>query len=307
MLTSKILNNINDLALKGKLNHLFLLYSDKNYNFDSDLINLINAINNTSDVVTLENLTPNVVLISGEVDKLTKEDFENAFYHFSFKSVTQNVFKHDILIIKNIENASINALNAILKSIEDPSDNLIIILTSNNLNIVLDTIISRAQLIRVQPKSQVEILSELPNDIANSTNGKILAYLFKEPSQIVDNFDEFSNLIQMLKNAIKSSFTNAVGLFDFLDANLNKENSTSNELILNFIKELLLGRFSQDIGLNESETQEIKQLREDWIKCCPRIFNLILDINDFEEKLLRQGIFELHKEILLIKLMEYYG
>jgi DNA polymerase-3 subunit delta' len=53
------------------------------------------------------------------------------------------------IIIKNIENASLDALNAFLKSLEEPQENLTFFLTCTSLGSIPDTIISRCQVIKI--------------------------------------------------------------------------------------------------------------------------------------------------------------
>ncbi|MFZ3301737.1 MAG: hypothetical protein WA152_03430 [Microgenomates group bacterium] len=54
------------------------------------------------------------------------------------------------IIINDIDLATNETLNAFLKNLEEPNENLIYILTASNLNNVLPTIISRCEIIAVQ-------------------------------------------------------------------------------------------------------------------------------------------------------------
>ncbi len=54
------------------------------------------------------------------------------------------------IIINNIDNATVEACNALLKNIEEPVPNLIFIITANNLHNVLPTIISRCKIVKSQ-------------------------------------------------------------------------------------------------------------------------------------------------------------
>lgn len=57
------------------------------------------------------------------------------------------------IVLKNINQASIEAQNALLKTIEEPQENLIFILTTTNLEQVVPTITSRAEVIELQSDS----------------------------------------------------------------------------------------------------------------------------------------------------------
>jgi len=65
------------------------------------------------------------------------------------------VDKPTAIIIKSIENATTQALNAFLKNLEEPQENLFYILTSLSEHALLPTIVSRCQLIRTtDPQAQ---------------------------------------------------------------------------------------------------------------------------------------------------------
>lgn len=88
-----------------------------------------------------------------------------------------------VVIIQDIEHFQISAANALLKIIEEPPPQSLVILTTSNLDFVLPTIISRCQLIELHPlpiKQIREILqekSEIENsqieEIVNLSRGRI--------------------------------------------------------------------------------------------------------------------------------------
>jgi hypothetical protein len=68
----------------------------------------------------------------------------NAFIRLSLSKKTA-------ILIKNFQNASEECSNAILKNIEEPQGNLIFILHSKSENHILPTIVSRCQVININP------------------------------------------------------------------------------------------------------------------------------------------------------------
>ncbi len=58
------------------------------------------------------------------------------------------------ILVNNIENATTEALNAFLKNLEEPRDNLIYILNAKNEYSLIPTIISRCQIIRVAAENK---------------------------------------------------------------------------------------------------------------------------------------------------------
>jgi DNA polymerase III delta prime subunit len=66
------------------------------------------------------------------------------------KFVKFSFFEKTAIIIEDIDKATAETQNAFLKNLEEPSNNLIYILTASNINNVLPTITSRCQVIKIQ-------------------------------------------------------------------------------------------------------------------------------------------------------------
>lgn len=86
-------------------------------------------------------------------------------------SITKLLLHHPTcIIIKNIDKASVEALNAFLKNLEEPQKNLIYVITTDSINNLLPTIISRCQVIsvgseyRLEDKKRQQIESFLKNN-----------------------------------------------------------------------------------------------------------------------------------------------
>jgi DNA polymerase-3 subunit delta' len=69
------------------------------------------------------------------------------------KFVKFSFFEKTAIIIEDIDKATAETQNAFLKNLEEPSNNLIYILTASNINNVLPTIASRCQIITVHRDS----------------------------------------------------------------------------------------------------------------------------------------------------------
>jgi DNA polymerase III delta' subunit len=73
--------------------------------------------------------------------------------------------KNRVFILPNIERFSTSALNSFLKSLEEPSPGNIIILTSSNLENVLDTIKSRARQVKFTTVDNTKIFEHLNKNL----------------------------------------------------------------------------------------------------------------------------------------------
>ena len=69
--------------------------------------------------------------------------------------------KRRVVIISDIEKLSYSAANSLLKTLEEPPPNSLLILTTSNLNTLLPTVISRCQLLRFNRIPDQEIEGEL--------------------------------------------------------------------------------------------------------------------------------------------------
>lgn len=90
-------------------------------------------------------------------------DLQNEFNKRSFEGTKK------IYIIKSAERMNPQAANSMLKFLEEPVDNIIAILIVDNVNLLLSTIVSRCQLIKLNKKQfEVNALSNFSNLVKNS-------------------------------------------------------------------------------------------------------------------------------------------
>jgi DNA polymerase-3 subunit delta' len=122
---------------------------------DCKLVN--NLIRNIYDNEKNENIHPNIKLVSPEKGKEIKIDqIRDAVNFLKLKSE-----KGKVIIIENAENMNLEASNALLKTLEEPPENTLIILTTSNQNRLLPTIVSRTKKIRFKPLTKEEIFEIL--------------------------------------------------------------------------------------------------------------------------------------------------
>ena len=103
---------------------------------------------------------------------IKKEQLEELQQNFSETSVESN---KRIYVIHNADRLNTASANSILKFLEEPEDNIIAILMTDNIHQLLDTIISRCQI------------------ISFAKNNKAL-------EKIIDNVKTIENLHTLIKN-----------------------------------------------------------------------------------------------------------
>jgi DNA polymerase-3 subunit delta' len=164
------------------------------------------------------------------------------------KEVSLSVFeaKYRVYILKEVEKMKAEAANAFLKMLEEPSKNTIFILTTNAIDSLFSTIVSRCQLIRfnlLSLQNEEKVLKEKgmgPEEAYFLTNvsagrpGKAMEYKEKEAGKYLSMIQGYMEEILIRKNKIK--------IFDFAEE--VKKNSDNIEIILDIIIWMLPNFFS---------------------------------------------------------------
>jgi DNA polymerase-3 subunit delta' len=124
------------------------------------------------------------IYIDGELGTIKKEEIENLQSSFSKSGVEAKGLK--IYIINQLEKATASATNSLLKFLEEPYDDVIGILTTQNQSQILDTIISRSQVLRIKSYSKEYLFTELLNSGVNQEDVNILVSKYSDINQILE-------------------------------------------------------------------------------------------------------------------------
>ena len=115
------------------------------------------------------------IYYNGQYETIKKPQIEYIQDQFS-KSALEG--KAKIYLMENIENSTSEAMNSLLKMLEEPTAGIYAIFTCQNLNRVLPTIQSRCQVIQLLPSSQKMLREELKKADIALDDVNILAELF---------------------------------------------------------------------------------------------------------------------------------
>lgn len=85
--------------------------------------------------------------------------------------------KYRIGLLLRFEEATISAQNALLKTLEEPNPNVILLLTASSAEDLLPTIVSRCETVRLNPLSVAELTALLQQDGVDHTEAQKLAHL----------------------------------------------------------------------------------------------------------------------------------
>lgn len=116
------------------------------------------------------------------------------------------------ILIKGIDAATTPALNAFLKNLEEPQENLIYILTCANKHGLLPTIVSRCQAIKTVPSSRSSVAGKLTSNFLKKSISEKLLFTSKirKRDEAVNFVEKFilgghSLLINTKRNHLKIS------------------------------------------------------------------------------------------------------
>lgn len=97
---------------------------------------------------------PDLHVINAEEKTIKREDIDNLIESINKKPYESKV---KVYIIKNCHDMTLQAANTFLKTLEEPPNDSVIILLTNNINMLLPTIVSRCQVIKLRDIDQNEI------------------------------------------------------------------------------------------------------------------------------------------------------
>ena len=142
------------------------IYDNKNYDFDKMKINEKSIFFNQF----LNDTFPNIIHLSGAIFKNIKVDDIRDLKAVLQKSIMSN--KERFIILDDVELFNINCLNALLKIIEEPSDNNFFILINNKTKPLIDTIYSRSLELKITlpDKTRIKVIESFINSMSLVTS-----------------------------------------------------------------------------------------------------------------------------------------
>ena len=180
---------------------------------------------------------PDFIVYNGEKETIKKDDVVALEVNFENKSLEKKKIK--IYILHLVENMTTQAINAILKFLEEPEANIYAFLTTNNENLVLPTIISRCQVLHLKLIPREEVIALALEKGVDQFDAELMSYIYND--------------VDMLENHVNKDNDYLVakeGLNLFIDALLKDKNEViyvANKNLLEFINSKQSGRYFFDL------------------------------------------------------------
>lgn len=212
----------------------------------------------------------NIIVIEPDGLWIKKEQIVNLKNQFITKSLTKSKRTY---IIKSCDQLNIHAGNSMLKLLEEPEENITGILTTNALNKVLTTIVSRCQIIKLKNAVSLSNVFENLNldDNIDLKIEKMFDFIIKYETEGLNVYSEINKywhdidfpkenyqigitvLIYIYKDVLNILYNNAIEYFPnhidklkLISKNKIKENILKKIMILSSIKE----KIKNNLNLN---------------------------------------------------------
>ena len=239
----KFYNLIKNEFIQDKIPHAFLLVGNNtkvplNYLAMSLICDETLACEKCNDCrKVLENKYGDIIRYDGKETSIKKGDIE--YIQDTFKKSSLEG-KAKIYIIENIESATKEAMNTLLKMLEEPTSGIYAIFTTNNISRVLPTILSRCQVIDIKPDSKEVIYKALIKSNIPEEAAKILTYLSASEEEAKNLYDErFEYMQTEVINFIEDLYTKRMNLIINVQTNLLKNYKERDDIKL-FLNMLVL-------------------------------------------------------------------
>tara|TARA_B100000787_G_scaffold144495_1_gene114362 strand:+ start:94 stop:1032 length:939 start_codon:yes stop_codon:yes gene_type:complete len=215
----------------------YILSTSEEFKYNSS--NFIINENNRSFKLLQNNSHPNFYLIDLLNDKKNIDVAQiREMITYTNKSTFNNLAR--FILIDNIENLNKNSVNALLKVIEEPNENIFFILINNSEKNILPTLKSRCLTFKINFtfEESINISSQiLGENVLDIINYDLINY-YNTPGEIINlvNFSKDKNID--LKNYTLINFLNLL-----IDNGYYKKNKFVKGLLINFIELFFLKEY----------------------------------------------------------------
>lgn len=225
------------------------------------------------------------IYVSGKNETIKKQQIEYIQTQFS-KSALEG--KNRIYFIEDVENATNEAMNSLLKTLEEPSAGVYAILTCQNLSRVLPTIQSRCQVIHLLPESPLLLKQQLIDHNVNEEDAEIMIQLFHNYQQCEEyiNSEMFNDLKHEVYHFIEDVYFHKENLLINVQTHLLKKYKEK-ETIKLFLNMVVIA------------LKDLFHVKHSMVVVYKSFNDLFVKVNDSDENIVRMIELVLEAEYLL--------
>ena len=168
-----------------------LLNCKQPQSIDSSVDERLQSCGHCKSCLLLKSSTyPDYLNLIAEKNSLGVDDIRHAN---GFLQKTAHLGKFKIVLIENAQTMTHAAANALLKTLEEPSSNSIIILLTNDIDMLLPTIVSRCRVINIRPNVGQALLQSMSMQTYNLETNKEESKTFINLTQLPELTDQATN------------------------------------------------------------------------------------------------------------------
>lgn len=206
------------------------------------------------------NTYPDLIFLDGSVESIKKGQVLSI--QEQFNRTSDEIYGKKIYILHQVENATNEALNSLLKFLEEPVKDVFAILTTSNPDSVLNTIISRCQNIKFKPMPLELCINRCLEQGVGLEDANILARITrndKNVMEIVGSADYLSlktATLEIIQAFLKNPYGGIYEMQGFIRDNKDgAKNDFKNsyllmlDIMLVFFNECIYKTFTSDQGL----------------------------------------------------------
>src|SRR5574344_1870106 len=139
-----------------------------------------------------------LIIIDGEQGTIKKEQVQQIEDLFSKTSIEMS--QKYVYIINLVEHMTQDAVNALLKFLEEPQENIYALLTTKNISQVLPTIVSRCQVMRLNNIPKPSIITSAIKLGVEDKDAELLSFIYTNEEDILNesknkDYVELSNYL----------------------------------------------------------------------------------------------------------------
>ena len=300
-----LINNFKQRCLKNTLSHAHLIAGEDGVG-KGKLANILAKFILNGD---LDREYVDIINYSSEKSSFGVDDVRDII-----EEVYKKPFEKDkkVIIIHEGNKLTIQAQNALLKTIEEPPKGVYIIILCERLELILDTIKSRCEIYKLKPLTKSELYEYIKIKKFNYDENEIKsAIAFSEgvPGRIDRYFNDDklrelrNNIVILIKNLNKND----------LEAILQQEESFSNlkndkEEVLNifglFIRDILINKEieNEEFIINSDKLEDIKELTKEM--SFKKLNNMIKTIEEARRNIKSNVSWGMMLRVMLMGFME---
>lgn len=235
---------------QNRIPHAFLLCAKKGLDIHQTAMFIAKSLICQEDVLACETCNDCLRLdeenyvdfkhFDGKVESIKKKHIEEIQTEFAKSSMEGGA---KIYLLENIDNATPEAMNSLLKMLEEPTEGIYAILTCENQNRVLPTIQSRCQIVHFRAISKQQLSKQLVSSGMNNEDANILSSIFDSEAQIkeIEAGDLYHSLKVEALNFVEDYFTKKENLLINAQTHVFKEHNQKDEI--QFFLDILLVLF----------------------------------------------------------------